>query len=414
MLSLGTATKAHPQFTRSEQAEFTQYFNIQPGLAVSFEQRGDAAGNPAEALNDYVTALEYLAYQPYYMLHLDKAKRVKQGVRLVGLVPSDSIYVAGARDGDIVIAIDGKSVARMQRIQVSELMLDEARQLQTPAFGFKNSTFTLLRGNTTLDVTPAFPEFGVGIAEVDRQTMYRLLGKQIAIYSARPERPAVPQAARIAAANAAALARSATDSDTIKKADAEFQKAMLIAPWWADLYINYALFQKASGDAVGAKRSLTYLLQLAPGSGDAPAARKMLADLDPDAAAQARLDDWTGWWAVSVNGVRQNTGMTVERKGTLLFVRNGPNLQPWLRATIVDDNHAKDIQRYSTDTGMNLSGTLGEAIRKCFSGALENSGTMTLSPDRKQLTAVNPGVPYINTATCAMTNTVPETMTWVR
>lgn len=415
--SVALACPARAQWSESEYNEILQYFETYPTLATAAEQQGDAAaaaGNNKEALDDYARALEYTAYSPTYLLQIDHGETTDNGLQLAALDEFGSIYQAGLRDGDIVTAIDGKSTAGMSRSEISILMMSDAIAMQVPGEGFKPSTFTILRGNQTLNLTPPGPEIVGSVQAADRPNALRLLNKEMAIYASTPIRPPVPWAARQAALKAASLAKSASNEDGVQKAAVEYEKASFTAPWWSDLYINYALFQKASNDAVGARRSLNFFLMLEPNGADAPGARKLLAELDPAAAAQAKLDDWTGWWAVSIDGVPQNTGMTIERKGTMLFVRNGPNLQPWLRATIIDDNTAKDVQRFSKDTGANFPGALDEALQNCFNGVLENSGTMTLSPDRKHLTAVNPGVPYIDASTCAMTATVPETVNWVK
>lgn len=121
--------------------------------------------------------------------------------------------------------------------------------------------------------------------------------------------PAVPEEAVRHAARAEAYLKSAAGSEEFKKALAEFDAALLLAPWWADAWFNLGVAQKNSGDPVGAIHSLRMFLLAAPDDRAAPQVQREIYSLEVEAEQIAGQGQWIGQWA-DVGGSRYRMSRT--------------------------------------------------------------------------------------------------------
>jgi hypothetical protein len=193
--------------------------------------------------------------------------------------------------------------------------------------------------------------------------------------------PPIPAAAREHAVRAQALARTAKSPEQFEEVSSEYRIASFLAPWWGDLFVNYAVFQEATEDAIGARETLALYLEARPNAPDRASASQKQAALAGKAEEQKRLMAWEGFWGEIVNGRPTDSGIRFERKGKLVTAKNSTGFE-YLRSTIVDEFTAQTVQRADGQSPR----PLGPLVQRCFNGLVEFSGTMRLSPDKRRLT----------------------------
>lgn len=92
--------------------------------------------------------------------------------------------------------------------------------------------------------------------------------------------PAIPDEAERHFFRGAAFIKDAKDVNDFKAAVAELEKAVLLAPWFADAYYNLAIAQSKAGDYSGAARSLRLYLLAAPDASDTRQAKALMYEME--------------------------------------------------------------------------------------------------------------------------------------
>ena len=92
--------------------------------------------------------------------------------------------------------------------------------------------------------------------------------------------PAIPDAARHHANRGMAFVKQAASREDYDLAVAEFEQALLLAPWWGDAYFNLGLVQEKAEEYAAAIQSFRLYLLAAPGDPNAGAVNKKLAELE--------------------------------------------------------------------------------------------------------------------------------------
>ncbi|MFH1620153.1 MAG: tetratricopeptide repeat protein [bacterium] len=107
------------------------------------------------------------------------------------------------------------------------------------------------------------------------------LREKVLTYAAslKPQ-PGVPKKAQHHSNRGQALLKQMEGRKAYSKALAEFEQALALAPWWADVYFNLGLVREKAGDYTGAAISFKWYLRIAPYAPDAAVVEKKLAELE--------------------------------------------------------------------------------------------------------------------------------------
>jgi tetratricopeptide (TPR) repeat protein len=116
--------------------------------------------------------------------------------------------------------------------------------------------------------------------------------------------PAVPEEAEKFIARGQAAVESAKEPADFKAAAAEFEKAVLAAPWIANAYYNLGVVQDKAGDYAGAIRNLNLYLLAAPNADDARAVKSLIYKIEFKQEKTARES--------AASQIRQSTQPTLE------------------------------------------------------------------------------------------------------
>ena len=92
--------------------------------------------------------------------------------------------------------------------------------------------------------------------------------------------PAVPEEARRFSVRGQTWIKEAKNSSDFDEAAKEFSKALRVAPWWADGYINQAVALEKAGRFDGAMRSLRLYLLAAPAAPDVEKVKEQIYVLE--------------------------------------------------------------------------------------------------------------------------------------
>jgi len=84
--------------------------------------------------------------------------------------------------------------------------------------------------------------------------------------------------------------------DDFLRANAEFEQAVRIAPWWADIYFNDALGQQNAGNYKGAINNLKLFLLAAPDDPAVGEVRNRIYTLEAQIEKYAGVKRWEGKW----------------------------------------------------------------------------------------------------------------------
>jgi tetratricopeptide (TPR) repeat protein len=365
------------QFTNEDYEIETRFRRDRIAGAQALQREGDqalAAGNPEAALDKYVVALRAVALRG--RLGFDY-KRVRNGIEVTELTPDMPMIQAGLRIGDVLVRIRGEDAGRMREGRLNVIFMQQAGE---------EVRLAVARGGSTLEVAPrsAHAIWRVGVTDLTPQedSLIASLRSKAARAAAAAKSPfQVPALARSHAERAQALAKTAKTADEYTDAADQYRIASLLAPRWADLYINHALFLEAIDDAIGARESLALYLEAVPDAADRDAVRQKHDALAAKAQEQRHWMAWDGFWGQVVNGRRTESGHNLRRAGKIVTVRNAQGFE-FMRGTITDEFSIQAVQRYTPQN----TGHLGPVIQRCFNGVLEISGTLRLSPDKRTMT----------------------------
>ncbi|MFH1093712.1 MAG: tetratricopeptide repeat protein [Candidatus Omnitrophota bacterium] len=132
----------------------------------------------------------------------------------------------------------------------------------------------------------AFDLYMQSLAEgpLNRDVIIRVIG----IYRALKPAPVISEEARKQASYGKAALDLAKDESGYFNAVQEYQKAIRLAPWWVDLYINTALIMEKAGLYTEAVEYLNLYLLAAPEAQDAEKVRAKLYELEYKAKQTGR------------------------------------------------------------------------------------------------------------------------------
>lgn len=374
--------------------------------AHDLEQEGDdlaASGQLDQAVERYQHALSLGAlYESAY--YRNNGGNGTNAITPEGIVvypaPDGPGYFAGMRDGDVEIAANGKSLVGIPDDEIGDVFFDDTSKM---------ASITVNRNGQTFEVTMPWLDFALADPPFVTAWLpweWGLVDKEVALYAKGAKRPQPSMTARRVAQKAQDLAKNAKTPAEIQNAADFFTLAEFVAPYWADLDINAAIFQKTIHDPIAAARSLRHYLALEPNGADANAARATLAQMQPELAQELKYADWGGHW----HGTNGQSDIDFDRHGNLLTASIRGKPEPFLRAVITDDNTAKLYSVFSDSSG-DLSAfpdQLRDAINQCFGGKLEIAGTLRLSEDRQTLTMDLVDF-NIDASNCALTTSVTST-----
>jgi tetratricopeptide (TPR) repeat protein len=390
--------------------EFAGYINSRAPRAQQAEQEADQAlarGDVAAAIDGYTRAVGDTLVGTKGLAGASMERDESRGWVVERVDAGGPADLAGLKAGDVVVPISphlAPFYAGWAHNAIGLSMDDPLRPVQVSVRrGAAAPQPMTLERTPTLRDEPTTQEQAVGT---------RAFKKLVAAYATLAPRPPVPARARALARDAQAKVGAATTAEAVDAISQQYRLAAYVAPWWSDLYINYALFQEAYDDPAGAIESLDNYLQLNPQAADAPQVRAKIASLQGPAAQERELAAWEGSWFLMWNGTRQTYGMWVHRKGRELFVRYDDKV-PYLRGTISGDAVAKVENRFSDDAG-SVSDEMKDAVRRCFGGAMEIPGTLRLAPNRQQLTLTMEHDFNFDVTNCRFDSSAPSTMVYVR
>ena len=194
--------------------------------------------------------------------------------------------------------------------------------------------------------------------------------------------PVVPEEAKRHAVRAQTYLQTAKMDQDYAKALKEYEKALLLAPWWADAYFNCALAQEAAEDFEGAIRSWNLFLAAAPNDASAGKIQNKIYALEVQAEKMAPFKPWLGKW-------RSPSGSVLKMKveGNLLYlVEVAPS-----PAALKTGWRAGDRVLYGVVSGSKMHGKClmmndDVDVIRCFGEKFEMDARAELSPDGKTIT----------------------------
>jgi tetratricopeptide (TPR) repeat protein len=261
-----------------------------------------------------------------------------------------------------------------------------------------------------IDAQQTLQEYTTQLAANPGDTALR--EKIINLVVAMDSPPPLPEDALRYLGRGNAALQDAKSAQDFQDAIAEFDKAVLAAPWFADAYYNLANAQAAAGNYGAAAKSVNLFLLAAPNSPDAPKAKKLMYELEykqekaekeraqraaEEAAAQQRaaerqaiLAGLSGYWAcqqgcgsatVSVYGASFNASVDTgpAQGGTALDDRGRAvgSVVVTLAGTLNDfklDGTMSSPRMYQSSTNCTIAGD-----SNAFTGTISEDGkTMTL------------------------------------
>jgi tetratricopeptide (TPR) repeat protein len=109
--------------------------------------------------------------------------------------------------------------------------------------------------------------------------------------------PTIPEKARKHAVWGETAAKNALNNRDFERVIDEYQKAIRLAPWWTDLYINTALIMEQVGRTDDAAKYLKLYLVAAPNAPDAKQVQTKIYELEyAKELKKKQMRDWIGTW----------------------------------------------------------------------------------------------------------------------
>lgn len=359
--------------------------------ATAAEREGDSSLSQSayeQAYEKYLEALLRLSHNCSLAFGWDDTEA---GLKVTKVRPRAES--AGLRAGDLITKVDGRDHSTMSSYDTGMMVLNCSPNSEI--------TFTVARDTGEALVKITALRSVMGMDEKSAPVANRLIGKAAAAAAGMKARPPVSADARRLASEAQAAAKEAKDPDELKDARARYKDATILAPAWAELHMNYALFSEASGNPVDALQHFEHFLTLRSDSADADAVRQRIAALRPLAQEEIGLRAWDGWWTWLVNGRPSDTGIKLIRTGKSFHAKDKRG-RTYLTATIVDARVAKAVYvLYADSMG---SSRMGPLLQRCFGGKFENGQTWEMSADKRRLNVYNDADFDIDPNTCRMSH----------
>ncbi len=146
---------------------------------------------------------------------------------------------------------------------------------------------------------PTAPSFAALVAKLRAEPGDAVLREKV-VRAAAKVRPAIPEEARRHFVKASTLQKEARSAADYAPALAEYEKALALAPWWADAYHNQSVALESVERFTEAQAALK--LYLASGPADARAAQDRLYALEAKADSAASRPDFAGNWGMRCGG----------------------------------------------------------------------------------------------------------------
>jgi len=112
------------------------------------------------------------------------------------------------------------------------------------------------------------------------KTDFKIRKKIIRYVRSTELEPELPESANRHSIRAQAFLKRVESPEEYERVIDEFEKVLLLAPWWADAYFNLALVQEKSDDYSSATSNMKLYLLAAPDAPDAGDVRKKLYELE--------------------------------------------------------------------------------------------------------------------------------------
>jgi tetratricopeptide (TPR) repeat protein len=230
--------------------------------------------------------------------------------------------------------------------------------------------------------------------------------------------PAIPEEARRHAIRGQTLLTAATSRNDYLQAAREFERALLAAPWWGDIYYNLALAQDGADEPTAAVANLRLFLLTGPEASLARQTRDQLYALEARAERAVQTQRWLGEW-------RTATGSTLRMRLTddeyvLYQVTTSATAQKggWSVGDIVFRGQPEGDTLSGAYFPRQCVGTGNDAVcARCFGTVQRALATATLSPDGQQFTIAAQHERFrYNLSTCVKTSQslAPITSTYTR
>ncbi|OHE80091.1 MAG: hypothetical protein A2107_01485 [Verrucomicrobia bacterium GWF2_62_7] len=142
---------------------------------------------------------------------------------------------------------------------------------------FLSITFALAATAVAQSTNNAFKQ---AVTEYQQHSTSENAAKVIKLALGMKPAPAIPEEAERFIARGQAAVESAKEPADFKAAAAEFEKAVLSAPWVANAYYNLGLVQDKAGDYAGAIRNLNLYLLAAPNADDTRAVKSLIYKIE--------------------------------------------------------------------------------------------------------------------------------------
>jgi len=297
-LALGQADRARALLEKAAALPGTNYSTAGDDLAL-LTLLDPEAGQPL--VQNYLGAV---------FDHRPLERELKQQVVVVSVVPGSPAERAGLPPGSLVRTVAGQPVAEV--VDLNRIISSLPAGLELPmtvSLEGESRNLTIKRGDTpelraALTQTPLLAailshrqrkqEALAAEQQGEKRRaleLYRTitaaggldtdtLSRVIQLTRRLDPPPAIPDAARKQAVFGQMALQQAQDENGLDRAISEYLRAIGLAPWWADLYVNTALVMEKSGRYDDALEMLNLYLVAAPEAPDASQVQTKIWELE--------------------------------------------------------------------------------------------------------------------------------------
>ena len=187
----------------------------------------------------------------------------------------ESLARPGVDRRDDIARLKGLIAKRQGAIQTAQLSINKAIEIEKQGHhreALKHYLAALAIGNV-----------------VDPHNLEKtIVEKVIVLVRTLDPPPAIPEEARRQAVYAHTALKEAKDASGFNQAIGEYFKAIRLAPWWGDLYLNTALLLEQTGHFSVAVTSLQFFLLASPNDPDTEKVKNKIYELEYKAKAEKR------------------------------------------------------------------------------------------------------------------------------
>lgn len=219
--------------------------------------------------------------------------------------------------------------------------------------------------------------------------------------------PAISEEARRHAIRAQTLMESAKQDYEFPQAAYEFELALDLAPWWADVYYNQALAYEAAGNPVGALRDYRLYLLAEPNSPDQAKIRDRIYALEVKVEQIQKQERWTGLWQGESGSLyRASFENPFDFRMVMVEPSSDMGRKGWQRGDLRFEGILNgDLIKGRTATKPCQEATNPRNCIQCFGETWWGPGSMALGADGKTLTETFEFTEIrFNLSTCVVSN----------